>query len=144
MATSSQDDWRKNEWKPLVTLLCDIGPEKVELSTNLSSQDVLTLELQLREDVDAAVRAFARRSRWPALTVEESFCLYRRFQFALRIAHVLATPDRSKPNQRPSIFPNPPEDFGSDAQLEWLLIDAWNHVGRPIWQCHVQGKDDPY
>lgn len=126
-----------NHWLILVTLIVDSLPhlsQPEDLASTMSSQEIEELELQMSADIDALVRAFARSQRWPKISPRESFFLLYRFEFGRLVADSLATPDKSAPVPRPSIFPTAPETFWLDSQLEWLLVAAWDHAGRSFWR----------
>lgn len=87
------------------------------------------LESRERENVDAAVRAFARTSKAPTLSATEKYFLSQRVEFAVWVTLALVAPDENG-NQ---IVPNPPDDLEKDEQTEWLLIWAWRVPGVRFW-----------
>jgi hypothetical protein len=125
-----------NEWLQLRLLILESLkhiPRPQDLNSEMSIQEIEGLELRMSADIDASVRAFARQQQWPKISPKESFFLYHRFEFGSLVADSLATPEKSAPAPRPSIFPNPPESFWQDSQLEWLLVSAWEYAGRRFW-----------
>src|SRR5687767_8434646 len=125
-----------NDWLTLLTVMVDSAAHLPEgsLPGTLTAQNVVEREQQISDDIDATLGALARQQRWPEISQEESFFVNQRLQFGCHIARVLSTPDKSKPIPRPSILPAAPPEFSTDVQLEWLLIDGWNHEGRRAWQ----------
>jgi len=126
-----------NDWLPLVVTLRNSALDQLPIAQEMwqtkSPQEIVSLESQMSADLDASIRVFARTHQWPEISAIESFYLHVRIQFGLVVAEALATPDTSKPKPQGSVFPSPPQIFSLEDQLEWLLICAWNNIGRKSW-----------
>ncbi len=113
-----------------------IGPQNtVELPSHPPAESELRgvlerFELQHREDVDAAFRAFSRSGQFPELSSTEQYFVGQRLSFAVWVTLALAAPDETGDK---SILPDPPESFDTEDQVEWLLIAAWRVPGYRYW-----------
>ena len=85
------------------------------------------LDSGLSENVEAAVRQFARTKTWPELSPAESVCIDARLHFATWQLLFCQEYGVSKALVDGAVTPDIPEE---EAVLEWMLITLWNKHGR--------------
>lgn len=88
------------------------------------------LEAESSAAVDAAVRAFCRTGRLPDLEGAALYFLAQRLDHAVWLT--MAVGACSDGEDIPAL-PDPPASFPKEAQLEWLLIWAWQLPGKAWW-----------
>ena len=95
-------------------------------------------ELAIRPEIDAIVRTFARNHRWPdILSVNEQYFIGQRLIIGFIICGYLATPNAGGHDP---VFPQAPESFADEDQIEWLLISGWSSVGWRFWLNHQRTR----
>ena len=125
-----------NSWQKLVVALAqapDELPSPHPLHERMTREELVARELYKGEDVDAAVHSFSTSGAWPLLNGEEAYLIEERIKYALIVAKSMAVADPHGGEEGAAMFPEPPEDFSIEFQLQWLLGAAWNAVGRTIW-----------
>jgi hypothetical protein len=96
-------------------------------------------ELEWRVRVDASIRQFARHRQWPNACANEQYFIEQRLAAAFYVAGYLACPGN---NATSPIFPEAPQSFLDEDQIEWILIHGWSQVGWRMWIAHQRIRLD--
>jgi len=106
---------------------------------SLKAEQLINREVQSVPAIDAMVRTFGRGQPPGEPSPEQAYFLHQRLAFATLVSKVLCVPGSPPDVTTATALPTPPETFGFDLQVEWLLIGAWNHEGRRAWRERVLG-----